>query len=190
MQQVTLTDGTLWSSVTTGLQSPGETDVKAGVAWFAVRVDAQGNKPLEARVKKQGYVAIANANAFFPAVGIGEERGAIGFSISGRALFPSTGYVELSENGRTGPVHFAGAGTGSEDGFTGFPSQGSPCTAPAPDGTQICEARWGDYGAAAVDEAGNIWMANEYINARPRNINANWATFVTRISPGDDADRN
>jgi hypothetical protein len=185
MQQVTLADGTLWSTVTTGLQSPGETAVKAGVAWFAVRVAAEGTKPLEARVNNQGYVAIANANAFFPALGLAEEHGAIGFSISGRALFPSTGYVELGENGRTGPVHFAGLGTGSEDGFTGFPSQGSPCTAPAADGTQICEARWGDYGAAAVDEAGNIWIANEYTNARPRNINANWGTFVTRISSGD-----
>ena len=96
------------------------------------------------------------------------------------------GYVELGENGRTGPVHFAGLGTGSEDGFTGFPSQGAPCTDPAADGTQICEARWGDYGATAVDEAGNIWMANEYTNARPRNINANWGTFVTRISSRDE----
>jgi hypothetical protein len=175
--------------VTTGLQSPGETDVKAGVAWFAVRVAAEGNQALEARVKRQGYVAIANANAFYPALGIGDERGAIGFSISGPTFFPSTGYVELAD-GRTGPVHFAGAGTGSEDGFTGFPSQGAPCTEPAADGTQTCSSRWGDYGAAAVDEAGNIWMANEYVNSRPRNINANWGTFVTRISSRDDEDRN
>jgi len=188
MQHVTFDNGILWSTVTTGLQSPGETDVKAGVAWFGVKVDAQGNKPLEARVKQQGYVAIANANAFFPALGVGGERSAIGFSISGPDFFPSAGYVELGNNGRTGPVHFAAVGSGPEDGFTGFPSQGSPCTAPAADGTQICEARWGDYGAAAVDEAGNVWMANEYIPplTRPRNINANWGTFVTRIAAGDD----
>jgi len=190
MQQVTYARGQLWGAVTTGLQSPGEADQKAGVAWFAVRVESERGG-LEARVHRQGYVAVANASTFFPAVGVAKEQAAIGFSISGPALFPSTGYVQISEDGKTGPVHIAGVGPNSEDGFTGYPalSGGSPCNPPNPDGTQLCESRWGDYGAAAVDEHGNIWLASEYVSPRPRTVNANWGTFVTKLSAGEDDDR-
>jgi hypothetical protein len=50
-----------------------------------------------------------------------------------------------------------------------------------------CEARWGDYGATAVDRQGNIWLASEYIGPR-RSAAANWGTFITRLRPGDDDD--
>jgi hypothetical protein len=188
MQQVTFADGKLWSAVTTGLSSPGEIDLKAGVAWFAVGVNATGGD-VEARVRDQGYIAVPNASAFFPAVGIGRDgdRAAIGFSVSGPDLFPSVGYALLRGEGRTGDVHIAAVGANSEDGFTAYPSQtDAPCTAPAADGSQICEARWGDYGAAAVDEQGNIWLANEYISPRPRTQLANWGTFVTRLSADEN----
>jgi hypothetical protein len=188
MQQVTFADGKLWSAVTTGLSSPGETDLKAGVAWFAVGAKAKGGV-IEARVRDQGYIAVANASAFFPAVGVGREadRVAIGFSVSGPDLFPSAGYALVRGEGRAGDVHIAAVGAAQEDGFTAYPSQtDAPCTAPAADGSQICEARWGDYGAAAVDEQGNIWLANEYISPRPRTVSANWGTFVTRLSADED----
>ncbi|TMA21997.1 MAG: hypothetical protein E6J62_07010 [Deltaproteobacteria bacterium] len=189
MQQVTFADGKLWSAVTTGLSSPGEADLKAGVAWFAVGVKAKAGRPVEARVKDQGYIAVPNASAFFPAVGVGREgdRVAIGFSVSGPGLFPSAGYALVQGEGQTGRVHLAAVGANSEDGFTAYPSQtDAPCTAPAADGSQICEARWGDYGAAAVDEQGNIWMANEYISPRPRTVLANWGTFVSRLTTDGD----
>jgi hypothetical protein len=188
MQQVTFADGKLWSAVTTGLSSPGEVDLKAGVAWFAVGVTAAG-QDIAARVKDQGYIAVPNASAFFPAVGVGREadRVAIGFSLSGPDLFPSAGYALVQGEGRSGDVHIAAVGANSEDGFTAYPSQtDAPCTPPAADGSQICEARWGDYGAAAVDEQGNFWLANEYISPRPRTLLANWGTFVTRLAADGD----
>jgi hypothetical protein len=100
MQQVTFADGRLWSTVSTVLNSPEDTVTagafgdpnKAGVAWFAVKVDNKNN--LKAKVDDQGYVAIKNANLLFPALGINHQgQAAIAFSISGPDFFPSAGYV-------------------------------------------------------------------------------------------------
>ena len=64
----------------------------------------------------------------------------------------------------------AGAGVAPDIGFSG-----------AGGGRQ----RWGDY-SAAVDEAGAIWSAAEYIPvvtfAAPAQL-ANWGTFVWRVKP-------
>jgi len=188
MQDVTFSNGNLWSAVTTGLTSPGE-DLKAGIAWFSVQVELDGDQNnLKAEVRSQGYVAAANASVFFPAVGVNPSGNvAIGFSISGPNLFPSTGYVTIGGNGRAGQIHIAGTGFNSEDGFTGYPAENpnSPC-ADAGNGKLVCEARWGDYGAAAVDEDGSIWLANEYIGPRARTQLANWGTFLIRLKPWDN----
>ncbi len=185
MQDVTFADGNLWSSVTTGLTSPGEADVKAGIAWFSVAVDA-GIVSLHAEMDRQGYLVLANANLFFPAVGVNSSGGVvIGFSISGPIFFPSTGYVSLGRNGRAGNIHIAGVGVNSEDGFSWYPHVSStpPCI-DLGNGNLLCEARWGDYAAAVVDDDGSIWVANEYIGPRPRTALANWGTFVTRVRTG------
>ena len=188
MQQVTFANGSLWSAVTTALTSPGEGgNVKAGIAWFAVDVQAD-DFSFQADADEQGYVAIGNGNAFFPAVGVNSAgSAAIGFSVSGPALFPSTGYVTVAANGKTGKVHIAGVGVNSEDGFSGYPHASSvppPCISLG-GGNQLCEARWGDYGAAAIDADGSIWLAGEYIGPRPRTVNANWSTFIIRLSSPD-----
>jgi hypothetical protein len=189
MQQVTFANGNLWSAVTTGLTSPGENgNIKAGIAWFSVGVDATDDF-FQADVENQGYLAVANGAVFFPAVGVNSDNEvAIGFSIASPALFPSTGYVTLNHGGHHGKVHLAGIGVNSEDGFTGYPDAVSvppPCI-DLGNGKLLCEARWGDYGAAAVDENGSIWLAGEYIGPRPRTLLANWGTFITRLNPGDD----
>jgi len=45
-------------------------------------------------------------------------------------------------------------------------------------------ARWGDYGATAVDSDGSIWLANETTAPLPeRTILANWATQITHVKP-------
>jgi hypothetical protein len=184
MQQVTFADERLWSAVTTGLTSPGESNLKAGIAWFSVQVETEEGR-LDAEVEEQGYVALANGNVFFPAVGVNAEgNAAIGFSVSSPTRFPSTGYVKLGGSGNADKIHIAGVGVNSEDGFTGYPSQVSvppPCISPV-----LCEARWGDYGAAAVDADGSIWLAGEYIGPRPRSVLANWGTFITRLTLGEN----
>jgi hypothetical protein len=190
MQQVTFADGRLWSAVTTGLISPGETDLKAGIAWFSVRVDA--GEGLAAHVEDQGYLALAHASVFFPAVGVNASgNAAAGFSISGPGFFPSTGYAVLAGSGNVNKIHIAGAGVNSEDGFTGYPNlvfPPPPCFPPVAGQDQLCEARWGDYGASAVDADGSIWLANEYIGPRARSVLANWGTFITRLRVGEGND--
>ena len=195
MQQVTFTRGRLWSTVSTVLNSPEDTvpagafgdPNKAGVAWFAVKVD--NDHKLKARVDRQGYVAIKNANLLFPALGINHQgQAAIGFSISGPDVFPSTGYVQSHEDDGFGRIHIAGAGVSSEDGFTAYPSQNPGTFCDSDTNPTECEARWGDYGAAAIGGDGSIWLANEYIGPRPRTVLANWGTFITRLRPGDDDD--
>jgi hypothetical protein len=140
---------------------------------------------LDAAVEEQGYLALANGSVFFPAVGVNSQgNAAIGFSLSSPSQFPSTGYVKLGGNGNADKIDIVGAGVNSEDGFTGYPKAVSP---PPPCFTAtLCEARWGDYGAAAVDADGSIWLANEYIGPRPRTLSANWGTFITRLSPNED----
>jgi hypothetical protein len=194
MQQVTFANGRLWSAVTTVLHSADDTvpagafgdPNKAGVAWFSVGVRAAPD--LHAWMEDQGYLALKNANLFFPAVGVNAAgQAAVGFSISGPDIFPSTGYSELQGH-EFRRIHVAGAGVNSEDGFTGYPSSYPPGQAPCDfslDPVQ-CEARWGDYGAAAIGPDGSIWLANEYIGPRPRTLLANWGTFVTRLSPRGD----
>jgi len=182
MQQVTFADGKLWSAVTTGLTSPGVTDVKPGIAWFSLEVEAEDGH-LAASMDRQGYVALANGAVFFPALGVTSDGNtAIGFSVSSSTRFPSTGYVNLRENG-AGKIHIAGVGVNSEDGFTGYPAEGGP---PPCASATLWEARWGDYGAAAVDADGSIWLAGEYIGPRPRTLVANWGTFITRLRSGSD----
>ncbi len=192
MQQVTFANGNLWSAVTTGLTSPGENGAKAGIAWFSIGVNAN-DFIFDANVEEQGYIAVKNGAVFFPAVGANSGGDvAIGFSVSSPDLFPSTGYATVGRNGKTGKVHLAGVGVNSEDGFSGYPHASSvppPCL-DLGNGNLLCEARWGDYGAAAIDEDGSIWLAGEYIGPRPRTLFANWGTFIVRLQPwtGDPQD--
>lgn len=192
MQQVTFRRGRLWSTVPTVLNSPEDTEPagafgdpnKAGAAWFAVKVD--NDNKLKAKVDDQGYIAIKNANLLFPALGINHRgQAAIAFSISGPGFFPSTGYVQSSEDEGFGKIHIAGAGVNSEDGFTAYPAETAATCDSATNPTE-CEARWGDYSAAAVDRDGNIWLASEYIGPRPRSLLANWGTFITRLRLGEN----
>jgi len=76
-------------------------------------------------------------------------------------------------------------GVGPEDGFAAYSGFGPP------------RPRWGDYGAAAVDGAGGMWVANEWIGQsctlaqfqvaplgtcqETRSPFANWSTRISRI---------
>ncbi|MFL5375566.1 MAG: hypothetical protein ACJ78T_16345 [Myxococcales bacterium] len=169
LQQVTFAQGRLWTALTTGVRSPGETTTRAGVAFFIIKAESGGGG-VNARIDNQGYVAVANANASYPAVAVNHKGQAlIGFALSGPGLFPSTAYTQLDARGNAGAVHVAGIGTAPDDGFTGK------------DGTGV--GRWGDYSFATTDENGAFWVATEFIPDAPRNASANWGTFVTRVVP-------
>jgi hypothetical protein len=169
MQQTVYTDGTLWASLPTVVKPKGDSTFRAGVLWFRIETSVEDHG-VKAKLKRQAYLARAGADLLFPSVAVNPSgNGAIAFTITGPSMFPSAGYALLDDDG-TGPIHIAGTGAAPEDGFTGYTAFGG-------DGN----ARWGDYSAAVAGPDGSIWIANEYITPRPRTVNANWGTFISRL---------
>lgn len=172
MQQVMFDGIDLWSGLNTVVK-PENGPTRVGIAYFIVR-PALGKGGLSASIAGQGYVSVNRNSVLFPAVAVNSEGlGAIGFTLVGEGFYPSAAYVRLSLSTPPDTVRIAAAGAGPEDGFTGYPSLG---------GSRA--ARWGDYSAAAVDEAGTLWFATEYIpSVTNRTVLANWGTFIGRIIP-------
>lgn len=168
MQQVVYTAGMLTSSLNTGAGATG-TATRSAVAWFMLRPTV-GAAGVTATMDGQGYVAVAGASLAYPAVGLNATgTGAMVFTLIGQNYWPSAAYLAFDRSGPHNPVRVNGPGAAPEDGFTCYP--------PYSHGT----CRWGDY-SAAVAEDGAIIMGTEYIPG-PRDMNANWGTFLTRYSP-------
>jgi hypothetical protein len=187
MQQVWYANGTLWGSTDTAVNVGSE--LKAGIAWFQVDPKINGAGKVEGKVKKQGYLALANNNLTYPAIAVAPNgKGAIAFTILGEDYFPSAGYATIDASGSVGPIHVAAAGLGPDDGFTSYKAfVGDPP-----------RTRWGDYGAAVTD-GNNIWIASEYIAQTctfpqwlsgsigscggTRTSLMNWSTRVSKLTP-------
>jgi hypothetical protein len=170
MNQVVNVGGVLYGGVnTTVFSSHGAAEV--GIAYFVV--GAFGTPGfLSAHILTQGYVAVDGENVLFPSIAVNKSGvGAMAFTLSGPDFFPSAAYVRFAFGAPVGAIHISGAGTGPEDGFTGYKAFGAPTPG---------VARWGDY-SAAVSADGAIWMGNEFIPGTPRTVNANWGTFLTRL---------
>jgi hypothetical protein len=187
MQQVWFVNGNLWGASGTGVNVGGEE--KAGIAWFKVEPKINGAGKVGAKLKTEGYIALANNNLTMPSIAmLPSGKGAIAFSVLGESYFPSAGYVTISESGAVGPVHIAAPGLGPDDGFTSYKAfVGDPP-----------RTRWGDYGAAWTDGT-NIWVASEYIGqtctlaqyvsgafgscGATRVALANWYTRISQLTP-------
>lgn len=177
LQQVMFAAGSLWTAAPTAVRTP-QGPVRAGAAWF-ILTPSIGPGEVSASVLNQGYVAIDSPHqdsVMFPAVGVNAAgKGAISFSVVGEDFFPSAGYALLDAVNGAGPIVISGPGVAPDDGFSGY----------APFATRGA-ARWGDYSAAASDEAGNIWMGAEmipHIPPVPGILAANWGTFITAVAP-------
>jgi hypothetical protein len=172
MQQAVFADGKLWSALTTIVAIGNDPTPHSGIAYFVLipSVGAQGT--LKVELFRQGYIAVANADLFYPALSVGATgQGAIAFTLTGADYFPSAAYSPLTPEG-AGDVQLLAAGTSTYDGFSGYKYFG--------DGGS---GRAGDYSAATIDEHGSIWIASEYIPSGPRTLLANWGTFIAQIAP-------
>jgi hypothetical protein len=192
MQGVVFADGKLWGTLNTGLGFGHSAQV--GIAYFVIRpqisVGAVGGQ-----VVTQGYLGLENNNLTYPAVGVtADGKGVISFTLVGEDHFPSAAYTTLDAIAGAGDIHVVAEGLGPEDGLFGYKAIVGVGPRPA--------ARWGDYGATAVD-GNSIWIASEYIGqtctlsefASSLTINqqgvcggtrtggANWYTRVSKISP-------
>lgn len=169
MQQVMIVDNTVYGSLTTAIGT-GDSAL-SGIAYWGIKPSWPGGA-LKGSVRVEGIVSVANNFLQRPSVALNHQgKGVIAFSLIGPDYFPSAAYVNFhKQQGAQGPVYIAGAGTDPDIGFSG-----------AAGGRQ----RWGDY-SAGVDEAGNIWVAAEYIPVdvfpAPAQL-ANWGTYVWRVRP-------
>jgi hypothetical protein len=171
--QVVYAAGNLWSSLNTAVKLPtGAT--AAGAAYFEVTpADPQGGS-LSAALTHQGYVGVDKQNVIFPSVGVTPAGKAVmTFTLVGPGYFPSGAYVPIDPTtGQAGAISISGAGQLPEDGFTALKAFGGHGA-----------TRWGDYSAAVSDAGGTIWMGDEYIANQPRDLFANWNTFVSAVTP-------
>ncbi|MGH7732683.1 MAG: hypothetical protein ACREOE_03010, partial [Gemmatimonadales bacterium] len=187
MQQVTYANGLLYGSHGTAVDVGSPLVQHAGVAWYITQPITDGVGNLSTTVLHQGVIANAGNNVAMPAIGVKADGSAvIGLTLVGTDHFPSAAYVTLSSAGATGSIQVLAEGVGPDDGFTGYR------------GFQT-RTRWGDYGAAAVDASGNLWVANEWIAqsctlaqflASPlgqcggtRTLLANWSTRISEVTP-------
>ena len=171
MQQTVFADGKLWSALTTIVAIGNDPNPHAGIAYFVLTPSVTPNGVLKAEISRQAYVAVPNADLFYPALAVGANgTGAIAFTLSGPEHYPSAAFVPFTATG-TGDVQIVATGASPHDGFSGYKYFGGGGS-----------ARTGDYSAAAVDEHGAIWIAAEYVPSGARTLLANWGTIVAQIS--------
>jgi hypothetical protein len=170
MNQLMLTNGTLWSGVNTALPAidPAgtgrDTDLRAGIMYFQVKPGIDSGGEVSATMLRDGYINVPRSSVIFPSIAA-SPAGPVGafFSLSGLDQFPSTAWARLDGLGPNDApvVHISAKGTAPEDGFTGYPLSnqlGFLTPAPVdPSNGATGVARWGDYSAAAVDESGCLW---------------------------------
>jgi hypothetical protein len=188
MQQVTYANGLLYGSHGTAVDVGVPAVQKAGVAWYITHPTTASNGNLGTSVVHQGRIATAGNNLIMPALGVRPDGSAvIGVTLAGADHYPSAAYIDLASDGTHGSILVLAEGVGPEDGFAGYRAFGG-------------RPRWGDYGAAAVDAAGNLWVANEsiaqtctfarYVGANPsfgrcdntRTTLANWSTQISEVA--------
>ncbi len=172
MNEVVYGGGKLYGALNTVVK-PATGTVQTGIAWFVV-------DPATGTMANQGYLSVSGESLMFPAFGVNSTgKGALGVTIVGTDMHPSTAYAMFDGTG-FGALHVSHAGPVADDGFTGYLAVvGKNGLRP---GNQVGVARWGDYGAVVVDTDGSIWLANETTSAT-RTLFANWSTQITHIQP-------
>jgi hypothetical protein len=172
MNQAVFAAGKLWGGVNTVVKTEnGITHV--GIAYFIVTPSFPTGGSLSATIANQGYISVNGENVLYPSIGVNSAgKGAVAFSLVGPDFFPSAAYAPIDVENGAGDVHVAAAGTGPDDGFSGYNFFTGGNT-----------GRWGDYSAAVADATGTIWLAHEFIPNTPRTQLANWGTFVSHVTP-------
>jgi hypothetical protein len=172
MQQVQFINGQLWSSLTTAITIPGDTQVRSAAAWFEIQPHLNGNVIGGAQVTNQGYVDMLGTYLMYPAIQASPDGTAVmTMSLSAAAVYPSAVYtIKPAGSASFGAVNVAAAGVYRVRELACLPKNGGLC-------------RWGDYSAAVIDSSNNgksIWMATEYIPG-PGFTDTNWGTRVMEI---------
>src|SRR5262249_1746121 len=159
---------------------------RAGIAMFVVEPRRLSSGKLGAKVTRQAYVALDDADVMFPSIAVTDDGvGAVAFSLSGASDFPSAAYIRIKDSKFSFNVHLAGVGTGPLDNYDGYQFS---------DGQGQAPCRFGDYSAALIDGT-TLWMSAESVNSTcttfpctDRDTFVNWGTTVSRIDLSDTLD--
>jgi hypothetical protein len=176
MNQVYYAGGKLWSAIDTDVLVG--TNHRAALAWLAVQPKHLASGKLGAKVQSQGYVAFDGIDASYPSIALTDDgRGAMVFSVSGGAHYPSSAYARF-ESFKPTATRIAGEGAAPLDSWDGYATF---------NGGQAGPARYGDYSAAFIDGT-TVWMASEWVATScktlpcdGRDVLTNWSTFVSRL---------
>ena len=190
MQQVELVGGHLYGSHGTAVDPQGDTRQRAGIAWYDTTPTTASNGNLATTVVRQGRLGVRGNNLADPAIVRDRATGAllVGATLTGADHYPSAVVATIPTGSAAPAVRVLGEGVGPQDGFGEYRISGG-------------RARWGDYGAVAVEPGtGAMWFANEWIAQRctfaeysadplgscggTRTALANWATRISRVPAG------
>jgi hypothetical protein len=172
MNQVVYADGQLWSGLNTAVKT-AQGSTLVGLAWFVTSPATSPSGSVSASVVKQGYLGVNKENLLFPSIGVTPAGHAVmAFTLTGPDYHPSAAWAPLSITSGTGPIYVAAAGQNADDDFSSVKAYGGHGV-----------GRWGDYTAAVSDTSGNVWMGVEYISGVERTLFANWATFISHVTP-------
>ena len=128
---------------------------------------------LSAPILREGYFAVNGNYVLRPAISVTPAgRGAIVCTLVGPDYYPTAAVVPIDAMSTGTMLQIAAAGSGPDDGFSGYLGSGL-----------IGLARWGDYSSAATAADGSIWMITEYIPNLPRTQLANWGTSISHYMP-------
>jgi hypothetical protein len=173
VEQVQLSGGMLYTSLSTSMKIGTDPTVVDGAAWFQI-------DPTKMKVAHQGYVGAAKTFLLMPSIAQTkvDSMGKAGhlvmdFSMTSKTMNPSTGYVTSINQGHTfSAIRTTGHGTGPHVSFSTFE--------PGYD-----RRRWGDYSQLAIDPVtGAAWMADEYVPGGDAGADQvdNWGTRVWQVS--------
>jgi hypothetical protein len=173
MQQAVFSRGQLWSALTTAVAFRGDATPHAGLAYFTLKPSIQEDGSLTASVARQGYIAVAAGDVFYPAIAVDNAgKASIGFTLAGSDYFPSAAFVTIPATGSATDVQIVAPGAAPSDGFSGYAYFGGGGS-----------GRTGDYSSAVADADGSLWMGVEYVPSSPRTLLSNWGTFISRVDP-------
>lgn len=163
MQQTAYTGGTLWGELSTSLHIPGESAERDGAAWFEVKPTLTGGVLTGAKLKAQGYLAVAGNYLLYPAIAPTSAGGAaMVMTLSGATRFPSAAYATMAPGASNfRPVTVAAKGTTFYD---------------------PTAERWGDYSWAVLDPNGeDAWLATEYVPPKASQTTDGLHDWGTRV---------
>ena len=180
LQQVTLSGGSLWTNMQTGVNVKGkgadgeEGGVVSGIAYFRIEPaweektsGADGWAPV---LKQNGYIAVAGHHCLNGAIaGASGDTAAMALSVLGPSLNYSAALVGIGPGG-PGPVLVPRPATQPLFGFS------SPM-------------RNGDYtGATASGDGKTVWLgaqcASGFVHVTASGSKTNWATQLFKVDPG------